>query len=118
MCLNFNRFRYISYYIDDEILQNSTAKGYDHFIFFEGENHHDKINLFSCRYRLDIDTDYEGAQIYSDNYEDGVAYIGANTSTHRGVAIEPSLSLLEKNILKIGEEYHHFITYKFTKNKE
>ena len=118
MCLNFNRFRYISYYIDDELLQNSTAKGYDHFIFFKGENHNDKINLFSSRYRLDIDTDYEGVQIYSDNYVNGIDCVGSDTSIYRGIAIEPSLSLLNQNILKVGEEYHHFITYKFTKNKE
>ena len=115
MCLNFNRFRYISYFIDDEILQNSRAKGYDHFIFFRDNKLNDKVNLLSSKYRLDIDTDYEGVQIYSDNYEDGIKYMGTNDLIHRGVAIEPSLSLLNENILKIGEEYRHFITYKFSK---
>ena len=118
MCLNFNRFRYISYYIDDEILQNSTAKGYDHFIFFKDTDVENKINLLSDKYRLDIDTDYEGVQIYSDNYENAINFVGSETPIHRGIAVEPSLSLLNPNILKIGEVYHHFITYKFTKNKE
>ena len=114
-CINFDYFKNITSRIDDEYLQNHRSKGYDHYMFFLEENRNDKINLHNSKYLLSIETDYEGAQIYSDNYEDNVKCFNTDALTHRGIAIEPSKSILDLNQLNVGEEYRHFILYKFQK---
>lgn len=74
-----------------------------------------KISLKSNKYQLDIISDFEGTQIYTDNFIDNVLTLLTDDLTHRGVAIEPQDNQLDRKVLKLGEEYSKFITYTFKK---
>ena len=89
------------------------AHGYDHgYLFDEGEH---AVTLSSPRYRLTIESDFLGAQIYADNYEDGIAYFGTEDPNRRGLAIEPQDNTLNREVLRPGETYRRHIVYHFEK---
>ena len=109
-CLDFQKSKRIDKHINDPYLQEHRSKGYDHcFLLDKGE-----IRLESSKYQLDISTDFEAVQIYSDNYEDGIKMMGTDNVIHRGVAIEPQDSLLDRKLIKRGKIYSHNIKYSFS----
>ena len=92
------------------------AHGYDHgYLFDEGEH---AVTLSSPRYRLTIESDFFGAQIYADNYEDDIAYFGTEDPSRRGLAIEPQDNTLNREVLRPGDIYRHHIAYHFEKAGE
>ena len=110
-CLDFNKGKRIDKDIDDPYLQEHKTKGYDHcFLLDEGH-----IKLESKKYQLDIETNFNAAQIYSDNYPDDVKMIGTHETIHRGLAIEPQQNLLENNILGKRQFFSKEIKYHFIK---
>lgn len=110
-CLDFQKAKRIDKHINDEFLQNHRSLGYDHcFLLDKGE-----IRLESNKYIMDITTDFEALQIYSDNYNDNIKMIDTNELTHRGLAMEPQDSLLDRKILKKGQFYTRKINYHFQK---
>lgn len=106
---DFSSFKCIGEHVDDDILKYTD--GYDqHFLFSNDANK--VIYLKGERYQLKITTDYDGAQIYSDNFNN----VESNTSelfNHRSVAIEPEDSHLLSHILKANQQYIRNISYHF-----
>ena len=49
------------------------------------------IILRGNRYLLEIDTNYEGAVVYTDNFEDDAETFASKRHKYRGVAIEPQM---------------------------
>lgn len=83
----------------------------DNFFLVEDK----RISLKSNKYQLDIISNFEGTQIYTDNFVDNVLTLLTDDLTHRGLAIEPQDNQLDRKVLKPGEGYNKFITYTFTK---
>lgn len=98
--------------IDDERLD----LGYDmHFNFTETVTDKPQVTLVSYKYQLDICTDFQGTQIYSDNFVNTAKFVNNEIeTTRRGVAIEPQDSHLWDHILRKGVTYNRFINYKFS----
>ena len=110
-CLDFQKGMRIGHHINDPYLQDHKTLGYDHcFLLDEG-----KVKLENSKYELDITTDFNAVQIYTDNYPDNVKMINTNTLTHRGIAIEPQDNLLDENILRKRKFYMRQIAYHFQK---
>ena len=73
------------------------------------------IKLQSDKYQVLIDTNYEYAQVYTDNYIDNVHVLSSEKKNHRSLSIEPEDNLLNRKILNKGERYERFISYQFSK---
>ena len=111
--LDFTTPKLIKEDINNASLQNSRTKGYDHYIYFDEINDANQVILNGDKYQLSIKTNFEGVQIYSDNYEDGVKYFGTSEDIHRGIAIEPSDNHLELHLLEPNTAYKKHIRYQF-----
>lgn len=109
-CLDFNNGKMIKKDINDDYLQNSRTKGYDHSFIFNNEP---LVVLSSHKYRLSITTSFEAVQVYSDNYNEGVKMINSDELIHRGIAIEPQDNQLKRKIY--DGVYHRYIKYHFEK---
>ena len=110
-CLDFQKAKRIDKHINDEYLQNHRSLGYDHcFLLDKGE-----IKLENDKYLMNITTDFEALQIYSDNYNDEIKMFDTDELIHRGVAIEPQDSLLNRKILGKRKFYTRKINYQFEK---
>lgn len=72
-----------------------------------------KIFLKSKRYELSIITNYQGTQVFTDHFKDGVLTMLSDKDCYRGVAIEPQDSPLERKMLREQETYERFIDYGF-----
>lgn len=108
-CLDFNNMKNILKDVNHPYLKDHKSFGIDH-AYRLNKN---KIYLEGNKHKLEIKTDFEFLQIYSDNYEDGIEMIGVNDTYYRGVAIEPEDNILiRENILK-DEIYNRYIIYKF-----
>lgn len=103
--LDFSNGNSLSKAVNNENLCLVKAKGLDHYLFFDDK----PLTLDSLKYSLDIVTDFDGVQLYSDNYEDNISYRGTKKVSHRALAVEPSDSNLTNNPTN---NYHRFIEYK------
>lgn len=101
--------------INDQYLVNSKSNGYDHHFCFEKVNtKQPQIVLANKEYKMEIFTNFNGLQIYTDNYEDDDAlWHNVEGKKNRTIAIEPQDSLLERIIINPQESYERFIEYKF-----
>ena len=108
--LDFRKEKSIIKDINDELLQNHRAKGYDHCFLLDDTS----LYLKSKKYTLTITTDFQAVQIYSFNYSDDIRMYSGQNKTGLGVAIEPEDNLLNKTLTK--DIYQRSITYSFKKN--
>ena len=115
--LDFRKSKVVTKDINDKTLQKSRTKGYDHYYFFDQiDEKNNQIELSSKRYLLKIRTDYEGVQIYTDNYrKTDKCYNLPPNKINRAIAIEPSSPHNKLHMLKKDEHYRHFINYEFEK---
>jgi len=111
--LDFRKFRRIKKGIKSPLIKLGKANGYDHYLKFDKISKKPQITLKSKDVQLKISTDFEGVQIYTDNYEDDIEYIGTHEELKRGIAIEPMDDYLNRKILKPNEKYTRYIKYKF-----
>lgn len=113
---DFRESKYIVRDIDDPYLKDSCTKGYDmHFNFEKIDTVNPQITLSNDNYEMNITTDFQGCQIYSDNFTNSIHFISNETDNRRrGVAIEPQDSHLWEHILRKDELYHRFIKYTFS----
>ena len=111
--LDFRKNKPILQDIYDISIQNGKTKGYDHHFFFDKEN--SSIILENKKYQLAINSSYIGCQIYSDNYPDEIPFKNTKDNMHRGIAIEPQDSIMEREILKKDTLYQKQIIYSFIK---
>ena len=70
------------------------------------------------KFRYRSMSDFLGAQIYADNYEDGIAYFGTEDPSRRGLAIEPQDNTLNREVLRPVDIYRRHIVYHFEKAGE
>ena len=109
-CLDFNELTKINHDIDNPIIKNHRSNGIDHFFIKDDDS---SVILESPKYRLVIDSDFETVVVYSYNYPDGVEMINTKQETRKGVAIEPSDSVLKRKLY--SQPYKRFIKYSFYK---
>lgn len=106
---DFSSFKCIGEHVNNDVL--NYTDGYDqHFLFKKDAEK--VIQLKGERYQLKITTDYDGAQIYSDNFNN-VESITSDLFNHRSVAIEPEDSHLLSHLLKANQQYVRNINYHF-----
>lgn len=91
----------------------------DHYFrFAHVQSKYPQVILESPKMRLEVFTDYEGANIYAPEDESDVSLYTNNPHlrAHKALAIEPMKCNVpfENLILKAGTRYSHFITYRFT----
>lgn len=114
-CCDFRNTKYIIEDIENPYLKDRCTKGYDmHFNFENIQIDSPQITLSTDKYEMNIYTDFQGAQIYSDNFTNSIPFITNEIKDRRrGVAIEPQDSHLYDHILRKDEHYHRFIKYSF-----
>ena len=74
-----------------------------------------EIELRNDKYVLNIDSNYEGTVVYTDNFEDDVKSILSDRRNHRSVAIEPQDAQTNRRELQPGEVYEKYIRLAFNK---
>ena len=109
--LNFNRFKPITRYLHSNKIEVGKANGYDHYFYFDEISKKPQIFLKGNNVLLKIKTDFEGVQIYSDNYEDDIDWIGMTGNKNRSIAIEPMDDYLNRKVLNVNEKYERYIEY-------
>lgn len=115
--LDFTTFKSIGQDIDSPELNTNRFKGYDHnFYFTKVSGVIPQIILKSDKYSLQIRTDFEGAQIFTDNFDDDCEFCRTSKTKRRGVAIEPQDDISKLNYLDKDKLYSRFIKYTFFKN--
>lgn len=112
--LDFRSFKRIKKGLKSSQIKQGKANGYDHYLLFDEMSKKPQIILKSKDVKLKIYTDFEGVQIYSDNYEDDIEYLNTNEKVNRGIAIEPMDNYLNRKVLRPGKKYARFIKYKFS----
>ncbi len=109
--MDFSEFKRIVKDIDNGDLQGKMMNGYDSFFYFDKGK---VAVLRNNKYQLEITTDFKGLQMYTSNYKPAFK-VDNDKQIRDSVALEPSDSFLNLNLLKKGKEYKRFITYTFSK---
>ena len=117
--LDFRKPKIITKDINEKSLQNSKTKGYDHYYFFDKiDEQINQIELSTTKYLLKIKTNFEGTQIYTDNYKTKDKFYDLPMNTiNRAIAIEPSSPHNKIHLLKKGIHYCKTINYIFERRK-
>ena len=110
-CMDFRKIAPITKDINNDFLMKSKTKGIDHY--FVLDNNEDPLILEGKHVRLEIKTNYQGYQLYTDNYADGIKMKDITCPDYRGVAIEPEDSPLERKTYHKGELYDRHVEYSF-----
>ena len=111
--LDFRKFKRIKKGLQSPLIKQGKANGYDHYLKFDESTKKPQITLKSKDVQLKISTDFEGVQIYTDNYEDDIEYLHTHEKLNRGIAIEPMDDYLNRKVLRPNEQYTRYIKYKF-----
>ena len=111
--LIFNRFKKLGKSLHSKKIEKGKANGYDHYFYFDEPTKKPQVFLKSGTYLLKIKTDFEGVQIYTDNYPDGIKWINTNRERNRSIAIEPMDNYLHRKVLYPKEKYSRYIEYEF-----
>ncbi len=107
----------------DGIKKNSKFPDtFDHFLLFDEKNtEQPQITLSNGKTKLEVLTDYEGANFYVDTSMSKDEFVNRdNLLYRRAIAIEPQNSRIPFSsiILKAGQKYSHFMVFRFTDAKE
>ena len=81
----------------------------NYFLFDKG----DTAILESRKYRLSVKSDFQGVQLYTDNFVCEVPVTSCDKSQYRCIAIEPEDNPLDKKVLRPNEDYERNIEYRF-----
>ena len=112
-CLDFRKGAPITKDINNEYLMNSRTAGIDHFYLLDKVE--EPVILEGHKFKLEITSNYQGLQVYSDNYADNIEMKDITARNFRGVALEPQDSPLERKTYHKGEIYDRYIEYNFIK---
>ena len=114
--LSFKKPKEIMKDIDNEVLINSKANGYDHHYYFDEQDINKvKAELIGTQYKMSIYTDFSGMQIYSCNHLSTDPCFDILPIRRKSIAMEPQEDFLTLHLLKPNEKYHHFIKLVFSK---
>lgn len=112
--MDFQVMKKITKDIEANYLDDSWTYGYDHhYCFNDNDASKYQVVLENDKYKMGIATNFNGTQIYTDNYPDDVKFEGTTAIRRRAVAIEPQDDLLARVVLKPKETYTRFIRYDF-----
>ena len=111
--LDFRKFRRIKKGLKSPLIKKGKANGYDHYLKFDEISQKPQIILKSKDVQLKILTNFEGVQIYTDNYEDDIDYFNTHEKVNRGIAIEPMDNYLNRKVLRPDDKYSRYIKYRF-----
>ena len=114
--LDFRNSKPIMESINSPEIKKGKANGYDHYFLFDNNNKEPQIFLQSKNLTLEIKSDFEGVQIYTDNYEDDNKWFLVKGKKNRSIAIEPMDNYLNRKVLYPNEEYSRYIELNFKKN--
>lgn len=120
---DFRNSHEIGKYINDESIQNHTARGYDHCWLKENKND-DKIAVMEddkSGRRLTVYTSYPAIVCYAGCYPKEFNFNeGFKIQKHHSLCLECqyvpngiNMENVNNAVLKQGEEYKHYIKYKF-----
>ena len=111
--LDFRNLKPITKDIENEKLQVSRLRGYDHF-FYLNKKEDNEIVLENRLIRMNIYTDFEGVQIYTSGFDSGVPLYPECDYKYNSIAIEPSDSFEKLHLIKKDITYMRRIKYSFT----
>lgn len=112
--MDFQVMKKVTQDIDASYLDDSWTYGYDHhYCFNDNETSKPQVVLENDKYKLQIITNFNGAQIYTDNYPDTIKFEDTDAIRRRAIAIEPQDDTLNREILKAKDVYTRFIRYNF-----
>lgn len=89
---------------------NETGDIDNYFLFKEK-----KVSLMSDKYLMNIATNFEGVQLFTDHWVDSIGVLTSEQKVHRSIAIEPQDSQLDRKELLPKENYERYIKYTFRK---
>lgn len=116
--MDFTRYKQIIKDINDESLKGKMLNGYDHFWYFDNNNINKvNVSIRNNKYQLNIYSDFEGTQIYTSNFRNSFKLDDNSSGIRDSVAIEPSDSFLQQNILLKDHQYKRKIIYQFNEIK-
>lgn len=116
--LDFRKYKPILEDLNNPLINMGKARGYDHNFYFDKlDSKHAQASYRSKNYQMDIITDFECLQIYSDNYLDTFECHELNIGTNKSLAIEPQDDFLNRKILYPNDTYNHFFKLIFKKRK-
>ncbi len=114
--MDFHYMKKLTKDIDNDELIDTKALGYDHHYAFDTLSSLDhQVVLENDKYKLEIFTNFNGVQIYTDNYPDTIAYEDLTGTRRRSIAIEPQDDPLARQVLEANDSYTRFIRYNFTR---
>ena len=114
--MDFRKMKKVTEDIEASYLDDSWTYGYDHhYCFNEVDSSKPQVVLENDKYKLQIITNFNGTQIYTDNYPDTIKFEDTDAVRRRGVAIEPQDDILNRKVLKAKEDYVRFIKYVFSR---
>ena len=108
-CLDFNELKKVLFDIDNPYLKDHRSNGIDHSLVLDDP----LIILEGNKYRLEITSDFETVQLYTDNYPNGIVMENSKDEKYRGIAIEPQDHFLKRKIY--SQPYQRYIKYTFFK---
>lgn len=112
--MDFRVMKKVTQDIDADYLDDSWTYGYDHhYCFKEVDSSKPQVVLENEKYKLQIITNFDGTQIYTDNYPDTIQFEDTDAVRRRAIAIEPQDDILNRQVLKAKDEYIRFIKYNF-----
>lgn len=112
--MDFRKMKKVTQDIEANYLDDSRTYGYDHhYCFKEVDILNPQVVLENDKYKLQITTNFDGTQIYTDNYPDTNRFEDTTAIRRRGIAIEPQDDILNRKVLKAKEDYIRFIKYYF-----
>ena len=116
--LNFKNYKPITQYLHSKKIEKGKANGYDHLFYFDEISKKPQVFLKGENVVLKIKTDFEGVQIYSDNYPDDINWLNVKGNKNRAIAIEPMDDYLNRKVLEPNSKYSRYIQYKFAINQK
>ena len=112
--MDFQIMKKVNRDIEAPYLNDSWTYGYDHhYCFNVVDPLKAQVVLENDKYKLEIYTNFNGTQIYTDNYPDQVKYEDVTAIRRRSVAIEPQDDILNRVVLSAKDVYTRFIRYNF-----
>lgn len=122
--MDFRTLHKIGDYINDDSIQNHTAKGYDH-CWIKADESKPEVAVMQDDLngrRLKVSSSYPAVVCYAGCYPTDVLCNaeGIKIEKHHSMCLECqyvpngiNMSDVDKAILKPGEKYHHYIKYQF-----
>lgn len=112
--IDFRKEKNIFKDFQNEYLQNSSAKGYDHNYILDNNGLKNlALRLKGRKYYLDIYTTFDGIHIYTCNYSDNIDYINNDKGLYKGIAIEPQIPLSRRKVTRKNTKLSYKTIYKF-----